>query len=400
MSASIDTEPNAKNAVKNCIEYELSMTDGGTPPEEKSLTYQLVTQAGDEVTGQEIIPYRAGSFFIQFQKDLEPWVFTTKPTLGSTTVFTDNNFNIQFKLKFGEWIFNTDTCQVTNNLTQEGSLLRAYNCAFQFRQTTPFAGKMEMGTARPLMNYTCRSQDDWIMVMTGTLGGGDTWSILVNATDSGGPNSHLQTHSAGAAPVVFPVGAGNPFFGGSIDINDISAYDIYVFDGIVPDTNPPTPTLGVEEVAHYRFIINQCCTVGDFAELIWLEPRGGYASILLDVVDSIGVSRAGGTICLPKDCSPTIGTMPGLSGRVSRATSAMRLTLKKYIRWGADAKYFLSGLFASNTHMIKTVDEEGNTVALRFIIESGDYNWFNEFEEVELTISGRIEPEILAQQYQ
>lgn len=78
MATTIATQPGNLTPVLNQVRFELTMSDGGTAPIEKSLLYQLELTDGTDVTGEEVIPYRTGNYLLDFAEDLEEHVFTTK----------------------------------------------------------------------------------------------------------------------------------------------------------------------------------------------------------------------------------------------------------------------------------------------------------------------------------
>ena len=394
MAITLTTDPSTRVSAYNDIEFLLTPDDPGTPPVEISVIYQLEVD-GTNATEIEVVPYRSSGILLNFKDDLQPYVYTTKPTIDSTTVTTDSNIVKPFTLKYGERELDTSDCSVTQSLSTETSDYFVYNTALQFFGTEKLSSNFVM-SLRPRQNFTTPTGNDWLYIHVPSGGGAQPIGIYAEGLKSDGDYLLDSTTLTTGSVHIVPIGRGNGFFKAAFDAENIVKYTILIYNGSLPAL--PTPyerPAGVDWVFDFDI---ECKTSDQWRELYWLEPSGGYAGLNFEI-ESFSTSREGSDLLLKKDCAQ-LYTVPTLNGRVSKATSNRKITLKKTLKYNDKLRWFLDGLLASNTHMIKARTPDNRTVAARFILDGGDYRFFNDQEYVEFTVSGSISSEILAQGYE
>lgn len=378
MAINLTTQPPNVEGALNRILFGLTMTDGGTPPIEISLGYRLEDGAGNPITGDEEVPFKATEYLFDFRKEIQRELRTTWPSLGLDTLVEDLTAIKTYQLKYWEKSFNSSDCSVSNGSESTAGPYTAINAGFDYQPSTPFSGSGKVLSSRPPIIYACPNQDDWLYVYTSS-------AITVEAQGftNAGLGGPIETLNLDADKVyIVPIGFGNAFYSSLIT----SIYDYF--------------EIRVGLIKTYK-VLRKCSPAEQSATLIWLEPAGGYASLQMDLVDSWSVSKAISQVVYPRDYNPIALLAPNDAAILRQGTriksqSGRKISMSKTIRWGYEGREFLEGLISSNNHMVPLEMNNGNKTLARFNLEGGDITWLDGREEAIIQLTGTLAPEITA----
>lgn len=375
MSVLLISQPPAAVALGNCIQFGLSITDGGSGNTQISRGYQILDGDDNELTSVEQIPYTDSIELFnaeQFIRDIN-LVSTKLPDLSSTSIVEDANAKKDIKLKYGEITFDSDTCQTTQDLSSESSLFRVVNAAFHWFQDDDLTDLERVLTSRPSISYVCKDQYDWLHVWALSA----TIDIKVTYYFSDGTNAFTTSSIINPSNDVFiiPVGPANNAF--HLPAN-IVRYKIEL-------TNQTPVTFAT----YWFYIDNNCCPTSNYKELYFLEPTGGNASLVFDNV------QVGGNVTSDRfnqftPCYKT-ETQYGADYGLTRINSKSfkRFSFSRTMKYEDGIDVFLDGLFATERAFMRFPYHSGDDIA-KFIIDDADYQSVNNTDDVQITVSGRL----------
>lgn len=375
MSVSLISQPPAAVALGNCMQFGLSLSDGGSGSIVKSTGYQLLDGSDNELSSVEQIPYTGSLELANVAKLIRDigLVYTALPDLSTSSITEDVNAKEDIKLIYGEIQFDSDTCETTQALTNESDPFRVVNAAFQWFQDDNLTSLEKVLTNRPLKSYVCKDQYDWLHVWTLSA----TIDIKVTYYFADGTSAfNTGTITTPSNDVyIIPIGPANPTL--HVPSNAVR-YKIEL-------TNQTPVTF-----ATYWFIIDgNCCPPGRYDELYFLEPSGGNASIKFDDV------QVGGNVTSDRfnqftPCYKT-ETQYGADYGLNRinAKAFKRFSLSKTTKYVDGIDVFLDGLFSTERAFMRFPYESGDNIA-KFIIDDADYQIINNNEDVQITVSGRL----------
>lgn len=379
MAVTVDSSPADVVAVGNCIRYALSLSDGGTPPQVKSTGYQLYEDGGGAITQEiEQIPYTGASEAVEFQDVLRKQVQTTPQQPGAQVDnVKDTTFAIDFYLKYGEIIFDSSDCSTNlSGVSSNDAVKTAANIAFQWHQDqSALPTGVTPCTNRPLKNYVCRTQSDWLWLYKFAAG---SYAIIVTVYYTDGTNS-AKSYEVTPGASIFSIGPGN-FFDGDFSIGKTwQYYTIEVYSD-----------LAVTLLKTYTFYVVDCCAGLSPSQLFWLEPMGGYAGIQFDEVQK-GNTLSSNVYDQAVDCSLSSVSDLGKSGgkSKSRSISVRQVLMRKTMPYEEGIDLFLEGLVSSRNHYVNYPGPSGDVLA-KFVLADGNYTVANDGKSLELTVSGEL----------
>lgn len=129
-------------AAHDCIELEFLMDDIGTAPDKKWMAYYVSSPDDIMLVDQQdyIKPYAIDKTFIRDLKSVaENLVRTSIPDLSLTT-YEDTEIIRGIKLKYGEVLFNGETCNTTVDFSLETDVMYILNASLQQKEKDYFSG--------------------------------------------------------------------------------------------------------------------------------------------------------------------------------------------------------------------------------------------------------------------
>jgi len=200
--------------------------------------YQLLDTSNEPITQPEAwTPKEGVSFPLWFSKDLRERVYTAVPQCTVPTR-TEPEMVLDYKLKYWEQIFNTDSCESSVVGEQEITGLTILNSANQFW------GRLERDNYFPLTYYPpflkmCPDQKQlYYLYIKNPI----DITVKITTADGTVQNSTTATYGVGAHSIVLdPVALGSD-----------ADTDRIVID--TPDAGQPT---GLDQLA--RVYVNECC---------------------------------------------------------------------------------------------------------------------------------------------
>ena len=381
------TEPNDVQPVGNCLEFGLTLSDGGGENEIKSIGYQLQTAAGSALTVEEQIPYTGETERRSFEEVLRNHVFTTVPDVA--TIYngtTDSNFTLEFNLKYGEISHDTETCVTTKAINQTSANHYAVNSALQFFEAF---NSLESGafilSHKPYTFNTGKRQSDWFWIWARS----GTTVCEVRQYDSSGSqiafNNANASHNNSAH--YWSVGGGNGFFG----LQSNTSYYTIRF------TNE-----GSQIGKTYTVYVGNsgsssagCGTSDDSSspvgELYWLEPLGGYASLLFNSAE-YGNLTSSSMFETPLLCGASVGIASKNYGRTRYGTKSFRrVAFRTTLDYSLGLERYLDGLFASESCLVRYQLPDNTFQAVKFVLANeGGYSFDPATGEVTVEVIGEI----------
>jgi len=379
MAATIDSAPADVVAVGNCIRYGVSLSDGGTAPEVKSTGYQLFVEGAAIMAKIRQIPYTGATEYLDFSKVLRSQVRTTPQQPGAVVSnVEDADFEKEFYLRYGEVVFNSDTCDTNlSGVSTNDTTKKVANIAFQwFQDQGDLAAGVIPCTNRPATNYVCRDQSDWLWLYKGSAG---NYAVIFRVNYNDGTSDAISVEVSPGAKI-FSIGPGN-FFDPFLIVAGKKWvwYEIEVYSD-----------LATTLVKSFRFNVVDCCSGSFPDELYWLEPMGGYAGMKFDTV-RVGNGITSRVYDQGVDCSASTVEGLGVNGGKTKGfvSSVRTVSLQKTIPYTEGIELFLEGLISSKSHFVNQPGPSGEVLA-KFILSDGSYTVSDNGNSISLSVSGEI----------
>lgn len=371
MAVTVNEQPGTSSAVGQGVRFIFDVSDPGAGTERR-LSYLLTeTASGDAVFPRRAVERGDGTIILDFAQNIEPVLSTTLPTLDSTSLFTDAEFEKVFSLNIQEKDFNETTGGVTTPSTQDFASLRVFNCAPQWDEASLF-----LSASDPVVlsykpdNFTAyRTQHDWIWIRTGST----SVSLNYRVKDENGTNINFST--PGALPtnsaVAVPIGPAN--------------IAVAVGTGVQLEI---TGTSGATTFFEYNIYIQEDCAPADKHEIYWQEPLGGYASLRFD--NRIESTQRNVTTTEAERVRSTSLTTKASTGGLSsvNGNSYDKYTLTTELDYDEDMQKYIAGLLASENHFVYRSLPTIN-VMNKVILENADVQYFADDQRVLLSLTFR-----------
>jgi len=378
MAVNIVAEPATNRPAGACVEFELELTDAGAGTTKKSLGYQLYNDSNGELTTEEQIPYTGAPEKVNFSRDLLPQASTPFPGVGTQLFGVPvPEAKVGYYLKYGEILFDTETCTVTKNITSQSATKYVYNVAPQFfLDHDLFTGNSYVHlTSKPRLNFTRRGQNDWIYIWVAS--GATMYVRLTYQTSDGTFTQNVQSFPGGDGVNVLSVGPANCYVTLPSDV---------VFYYLEFNTSPSW-----NNKDRFWFRVQTDCTdEAPINEIYWLEPMGGFAGLKFDQVE-IGITLASNRYQAPVPCSATATQRSqGYGNTRYGTTGTKRVILRREIEYRDGLDQYLDGLKASSTHFIKWPISGSTIIAKLVVSDESSYRFNSDNDNIQLEIVGDI----------
>ncbi len=330
MSITINTQPNALNAVGECFKVGATVSTPASADVIRRLQYTLLDSSDNVILPAQSTKIVGQEVPLDFAPHLKGQVYTTLPTLNQTVRFPDSNFMKGFKVKFEEVDYDTSACSgsVVNEIatTSEGKLL---NVAPQYWQngllttTSPI-----IFSYKPSVIRLSPNQNDWLWLYTGS---GATFTVTLSVDDN---IQYIDTSLTQDRVYTFGIGAPN-LTGASISGTPQKAVIQFMRNSSL--------------FASYTILFDQQCDDEEWREVYFQEPLGGISSVLFDEF-RFNVPRSASSIALERECNLMLGLNATKTGGLSgiNATVFRQISWTKEVSNASDWVNFYEGMQASN----------------------------------------------------
>jgi len=373
----LTTTPNDWQPIGNDFEFGFTISASGDGADlVYSIGYQLFDEDDIAITELEQIPYSSGEQFVNFARDIKPYIYTTLQDPGADpTLDFDTNFGRGFYIQYGQIEFDSANCTTeTSGVGTSSDQYEAMNCAFQWWEDYgAFAsGDMVVLSDRPAENYVTADQDIFLHIFRDIT---DNLIVFRLNYDSAG-------NQIGSTELLTEVSQG-------AHVHAVSAFpDDPLHVGLARWRILVNETLGDTTIKTYNFTIRQC---GDspIRELHWIEPKGTQSSLVFeDVV--IGGNQAAGSTFETRVPRGLTNVQRGKDYGLSRSNvkGFKRVTFRSVMDQVDGLEVWLDGLFSSRHHYVK-YPVSNSYIMAKFVIDDGGYETYNE-NQLAVTVAGTI----------
>lgn len=370
MAIIVIREP-ASIASVDCLVYQFQMDDIGDSNEKKLMGYQLLLSDGTPITEEEKFRPADISELItrDFSDDVRGLVTTMFPIINPLGTVNDNYIIKKVKLSLWEITEDQTTCVVVEGSRVELSLVTVVNGVIQPYErnifTSPYPGDdMIFLSHQPTVMYQCRDAKNYLWVM----GGGQVVYKTPGETDVPVPNTFDAAYMPLFIEDVFP-----------------SSYLTAKYFELTFADSPRV----------YRVYLQDCSCGVNYANIMYLDPKGGRACISFEVVDEYAMNISASEVrryieCFPEpaESNDNYSVLTAGGRTISNKIASERITLIYTTAYNEENAEWYKAFLASTGYHIQAKDEAGNVVFRKFILESGSYVYRKTEAEIDLVITG------------
>ncbi len=365
MAITLTKQPFTLSSTHAPVRYCLVITDIGSGNIEKSIGYQLVDEFNVPITELESIrPSVAGAeICIDFQDDVKALVKTMIPKIDVGGVQNDIYFTKKVKLKFGEIVKNKDTCTTTMTLNSYSPITDIYNGMTQEYETN-FGGGARILSHQPAVVEQCRDARNYLWVVGGSgviKYSDDTGSVLFTTLQFANSfipfNNHIVLPNQSAKWLkVELLGLGKTY---KIILKDCNCNGGINYNNVMfLDPLGGRSVMSFDEVTLFEIVSSQANT----------DIYKGYDSISGNIADNYSTKTVGGNSILNKKVTE-------------------KITLTKTMGAEFENVEWVKAFLASSGYHIQC-QINGQPEWRKFILEPGTARYFDNDEQIELTVSG------------
>lgn len=348
MSITINTQPNALNAVGECFKVGATVSAPASADVIRKLQYTLLDDQDNIILPAQSVQVTGREIPLDFAPHLKGQVYTTVPTVGQTIRFIDLNFSKSFKVRFEEVDF--DISQQGSTVVNEvatTSIGKVLNVAPRYWQngllttTSPIVFSHKPNVIRLSPN-----QNDWLWLYTGS---GATFTVTLSVDDN---IQYIDTSLIQDRVYTFGIGAPN-LTGASISGTPKKAVIQFMRNSSL--------------FASYTILFDQQCDDEEWREVYFQEPLGSISSVLFDEFQ-FSIPRTSSAVQLEMQCNTLLGLNATKTGGLSgtNAKAFRQISWTKEIANANEWVDFYEGMQASNHFWV--LQKFGNLQAMTKII--------------------------------
>lgn len=370
MAIIVTREPAAIASV-NCLVYQFQMDDIGDATVKKLMGYQLLLGDGTPITEEEMFRPASIDELItrDFSDDVRGIVTTMFPIINPLGTVNDNYVCKRVKLSLWEVTQNITTCETTEGTRVELSQVLVVNGVTQPYErnifTTPYPGDdMIFLSHQPTVMRQCRDSKNYLWVM----GGGQVVFKTPGETDVPVPNTFDAAYLPLFIEDVFP--------------------DSYLTAKYFEVTFENSDRV-------YRIYLEDCSCGSTFANIMYLDPKGGRGCISLELVDEYSMNTSSSEVrrfieCFPEpaESNDNYSILTAGGRTISNKVASERITMVHTTAYNDENAEWYKAILASVGYHIQAIDEDGNVVFRKFIFESGSFVYRKNEAEIDLVITG------------
>lgn len=333
MAITLVKEPAQFQNLSDNNEWKLQLTSGGTSTTKIEMRYQVLTVQNDPISAIEPVPYTGHEHRIDVRNELERRMVTLPIPSGIDNPIAqlgqqapDLGFYLDYKISYWELTTDLTDCSTTQGTVTTSQVKRLRN-----NYVTVFDKVYDrIYTNRPYKNEIFKYQDDWILFSDPSY----DWNVKVYTTENGGTEQLQHTGNYGAGTWIIGCGGANLL--SQPDLTNVCEYRVELLNGVT-------------SIQSFVFILKKC-ERKSFNEVIWREPKGGWASIAFE---DNSISTAGGQNTVFNKPKPIDLDNSAINfydtGIISDYDNLqLRVQLSKSFSYSNEYVDFLRGLFASN----------------------------------------------------
>jgi len=375
MATSITKSPPELVFSGNCIVWCIQSSDIGDDTIIKYSAYQLVDDSGNPITAlKSILPRAVGADeCINFQSNLRRAVFTSIPIPeASVLVLEDTNAIKKIKLKYGTIEVDLEECSNSVNVESESEVVTLINCAIPefISSESLLADDAFIMSDRPIVNEFTHYSHDWMWIYGGS-------GVVITAFNAFGNDVYEQTLLTADGKVnIVPIG--------------------------VIQHNMPASTVKFKVEVNIGtgsktfWFYEKCQPCEEFTEVLFLEQKGGRATVIFDCDRSFVVSSTAQKVALATPCLDPVGNSSGIDrsilskyGESNADKRAFRqITLTKILNDDLSIIEWYSQFLSSNNHHIKVKLPDGTCDYRKINLQTGGSGIFQDGEFTFLRITG------------
>lgn len=358
-------------ATRNEFNVLFSQSSGGTLPEIRKAFYQL-KQGGTDIGGKKVVDFFGSTIPANFSEIAKNFVRPSVPALSGTSAFEVTSMVKEFVIEYGERIINIETGEKTDEVQGTSPAIKYSFIGQSYHDQQSFQSKgYSVLSSRPKSFDSFEGQYDWLYIACG-----NSATVTVRATirsATGGVTGSILPQSVSANTVkAFPVGYANFFGGLSVEVGGSAIFYINV---------------NGSDVETYTVWFKGCTDSNFLNQLVWLEPKGGFSSMMFnDVASGIDRTFNSSDRYVSSSFSDVRSATTAISGLVSNET----FTLKRKVRNDYDLQRFIKTIAASDEqYMVMKVGTQD--VLIPVAVNAGGFEVLNTDTPLpEVTISGKF----------
>lgn len=358
MSITLHSEPTGPLIVSQALCYKISTSVPATGIS-RTLRWKLQRDGGLDVTEWASIPGTDGSIIlVNPMKDAASTLQTTLPTgwdVGSG-VYNDADASDKFRLDIAEVDVDktVDPCTSVVVDTAQSSYVDVINAFFYIDQEFDLTVPTWL-SARADKYNSCHGIIHMISVWLPT---GD-WQVQLYADVKTSPDTFTYsiTSTGGVYHIIAHPDTWTQF-------EDASFLRITILDGA---GNP------YSGISRKEITLNDCCFDDEILTIVFLEPQGGFASMVFDERMSRAYTRNKLLTCSPQSCDTSFSAYAEASDFTQTPSNERGAdTWRKIVRSEGD-ELWMRALLASNQHWLLRRKRNGDYYLTSIYIRNGEF---------------------------
>ena len=374
MATTITKSPPSVVFSGNCVVWCLQSSDIGDDEIVKYTAYRLIDANGPISAMKSILPRAVGTDeCINFKNNLHRSVYTSIPIPeASAAVVQDPNAIRKVKLQYGTIEVNLVECENTIDVTNESDEVTLINCAlpeFMSIEAIVQSGSFIMSD-RPVINQFTHYSHDYFWVYGSS-------SITVTAFSKNGDFIYI----------------------GNLSTTDNVVNIVPV--GVIQHNMPAATTkikvdISIGSTTHTYWFYEKCQSCQEYTEILFLERKGGRATVIFDCERQVSVSNQYETIALATPCVDGAAAASGYDRElltkygesISNKKSYQQISMSKIVDDDPELIEWYTQFLSSPSYHLKVKLPNGTWDYRKFKLQAGSSGLFRDGDVTILTVTG------------
>jgi hypothetical protein len=347
-----------------------------------------------------------GEVCIDYKNDAETQLYTRLPDLSITSFIDaiENGRSLMrlFGIEYG-WVYRED-CQALSGTIKKSNIVLGINAAFSVDE--PYGMRRywydhpdgfpagvfvpEFLTTQPKNTKLCADSFAWLWLTNNfedEFGGAYTLvaNFIVYKKGVDGifeSFEHTLDNNEWYQPVCFNVSPGFVSDNGTLAVDEIAGYLVQV-------EGQDGGGAAIFNASEYlRFTIKNCCESGPETDLYVLTPAGGIATQVVTIQER-QVFQEGQEVFITTSCDLSRADRARYGGRkLSNVRAYEKITFSIVMSATPEHQKWMRHIRQSPQHWLRVLDEDGEPIAKKLILEPGSVRTFTNGEGINFEATG------------